>query len=86
MFAEKRRSKKFLLSDNFENGPVAFSSYVTNYQSNVAEHKTIRFDSAVLNDGNAYNNHTGIFTCPVSGVYLVSFFIADRDVNQVGIS
>ncbi|XP_053401552.1 collagen alpha-2(VIII) chain-like [Mercenaria mercenaria] len=81
--AGRPRSKKYLLSDNLEMGPVAFSAYISNYQNGLAPHKTLTFDSAILNDGKGYNNHTGIFTTPVSGVYLVSFFIADRDVNQV---
>lgn len=64
-------------------GPVAFSAYVSNYQSSLAPHKIVTFDGVILNEGSGYNNHTGVFTSPVSGVYLVSFFIADRDINQV---
>ena len=41
------------------------------------------FLQVLLNDGNGYNIHSGVFTCSESGVYLFSYFIGERDQNQV---
>ena len=41
------------------------------------------FLQVLLNDGNGYNIHSGVFTCSESGVYLFSYFIGERDVNEV---
>jgi hypothetical protein len=48
---------------------VAFTAPITNSITNVAVNQVIVFDRVVTNIGNAYNNHGGIFTAPVSGAY-----------------
>ncbi|XP_060595076.1 complement C1q tumor necrosis factor-related protein 3-like [Ruditapes philippinarum] len=39
----------------------------------------IVFDKAITNDGAGYNVYTGIFTVPVTGLYLFTFSVSDRD-------
>ena len=41
-------------------------------------HQIVVFDSIQTNVGSAYNNYSGIFTVPVSGVYSFSWSIADN--------
>ena len=35
----------------------------------------IVFNQLILNEGDGYDETTGIFTCPKTGLYLVTFFI-----------
>ncbi|XP_062822743.1 EMILIN-1-like [Anolis carolinensis] len=48
---------------------VSFSAALT---SRHVEAGTIVFDQVLVNDGDFYDPHTGIFTAPISGRYLVS--------------
>ena len=43
----------------------------------------IPFDKVLLNEGNAFNTHTGIFHCPQSGVYLFSFNIESNNYGVI---
>ena len=54
---------------------VAFSAYLDHTLTNVGQHETIIFNQVVLNEAEAYDTNSGIFTCPQDGVYLFSFFI-----------
>ena len=57
---------------------VAFSAYISgnfNAQTAVTTH-TFVYDSVLINEGNAYNNYTGIFTVPTTGVYAILWTIA----------
>jgi hypothetical protein len=42
-------------------------------------------DAAQLNRGSHYNTSNGVFTCPVAGVYRVSFFTMGQAANADGI-
>lgn len=44
---------------------------------------TIRFNKVLLNDGNAFNIHTGIFLCPHSGVYLFAINIESQAAGTI---
>lgn len=55
---------------------VAFNAQLTGPRSNIGIGQAIKFDRVHLNDGNAYNSHTGIFTAPQSGVYMFAYFFA----------
>jgi hypothetical protein len=39
----------------------------------------IVFDKDIMNDGAGYNVYTGIFTAPVTGLYLFTFSVDDND-------
>ncbi|XP_052259149.1 heavy metal-binding protein HIP-like [Dreissena polymorpha] len=50
---------------------VAFSAYLNRDAINLSRSHTIQFQGVVLNDGNAYNKYTGVFTVPLDGVYFL---------------
>jgi hypothetical protein len=55
---------------------IAFSTFLTNVKL-TTDAQTLVFGGVVLNDGNAYDRNTGIFTVPVDGVYLFSYAAND---------
>ena len=54
-------------------GKVAFSAYLSHDIYNMGKGHTIKCDKILLNDGNSYSPFTGVFTAPISGVYLLTF-------------
>ncbi|XP_062578971.1 complement C1q-like protein 3 [Saccostrea cucullata] len=52
---------------------VAFSSYISTYETHLTEDHTIKFDKIVTNIGNHYNPHSGLFTAPQHGVYVFTW-------------
>nr|XP_022295459.1 complement C1q-like protein 2 [Crassostrea virginica] len=47
--------------------------------SNYGSRQTVKFDSILVNDGNGYDDRTGVFTCPVAGTYM---FVVDVQLNK----
>ncbi|XP_052284713.1 complement C1q tumor necrosis factor-related protein 3-like [Dreissena polymorpha] len=58
-------------------GSVAFSAYLNSDVINLSPGRTIQFQGVVLNDENAYNKYTGVFTVPLDGVYFLPFTAED---------
>ena len=48
---------------------VAFTAVKITDQTNVGNNQNILFEKVVLNEGNAFHPHTGVFTAPRSGIY-----------------
>ena len=48
--------------------PVAFQALLYGPKI-IAAGKTVVFDHTLLNEGNAYDNTTGVFTCALPGIY-----------------
>ncbi|KAK3580240.1 hypothetical protein CHS0354_012767 [Potamilus streckersoni] len=61
---------------------VAFSAYISHRELHLGINQVIKYDALLINDGNHYNPHTGIFTCPEDGLYLFSFFTASNGSHK----
>ncbi|WAR09546.1 C1QL3-like protein [Mya arenaria] len=51
---------------------VSFSTGLTSTQY-MMDDDTVVYDQVFINDFNGYNPNTGIFTCPIPGVYIFHF-------------
>ncbi|CAJ1072750.1 EMILIN-2 [Xyrichtys novacula] len=62
--------------------PFSFSAGLTQL-SMYGDFGIIRFNKVLVNDGGHYNQHTGIFTVPLDGRYLISGLLTAKQGNQV---
>lgn len=62
--------------------PFSFSAGLTQ-QGISGDFGVIRFNRVIVNDGGHYNPHTGIFTVPQDGRYLISGLLTARQGDQV---
>nr|XP_020490801.1 EMILIN-2-like [Labrus bergylta] len=62
--------------------PFSFCAGLTQ-QSFSGEFGIIRFNRVLVNDGGHYNPHTGIFTVPLDGRYMISGLLTAKQGNQV---
>ncbi|XP_045908999.1 EMILIN-2 [Micropterus dolomieu] len=62
--------------------PFSFSAGLTQPPLS-ADSGTIRFNRVLVNDGGHYNPHTGIFTVPLDGRYLISGLLTAKQGDRV---
>ena len=67
-----------LLFIGTEQNVIAFRAHLTEDQT-VSPGDNFIFNEAILNYGNAYNADTGIFQCPVHGLYMMLSTILTND-------
>ena len=51
-----------------------FAVYLNNQTVNAKANEAVKFNQVDINQGGAYNPSTGVFVCPKSGTYLLSWF------------
>jgi len=60
----------------FSEEKVAFFARFSNsYITMTSNNQILVFDHVLLNEGNGYRRHTGIFTCPLAGIYNIQWTI-----------
>lgn len=69
--------------DRQEREQIAFSAYLNRDLSNLGPGHTIQYGATRLNEGNAFNAQTGIFTVPHDGVYLFAFACEDYHNHRI---
>lgn len=68
-------------SSNFRRR-VSFSVYARIKPLMLGTGQTVKYDAILTNDGNGYDDRTGVFTCHVAGTYM---FVVDS-LSKPGIS
>ncbi|KAK3106676.1 hypothetical protein FSP39_024948 [Pinctada imbricata] len=64
-----------------DNGTIAFTVSTSSALSN-HNNRRIIYDKVLTNSGNAYNNITGIFTCPAPGNYVFTWSTMSRSSSE----
>uniref|UniRef100_A0A8W8IH90 C1q domain-containing protein n=1 Tax=Magallana gigas TaxID=29159 RepID=A0A8W8IH90_MAGGI len=64
------------LSSDSSSSPkrVSFSASIGSNSLTLGNGQTLKFETILTNDGNAYDDRTGVFTCPAAGTYM---FVVD---------
>ena len=64
-------------------GPVAFYAYLSHSEPNPSLNHALIFDSVKTNVGGGYNEYSGMFTAPSSGVYVFTWAIYTGSMEEL---
>lgn len=79
---KRLRNRRFLLEDKVETF-VGFTAYLDHNVNHLGIDQSIVFNKILFNDGGAYHNSSGMFTCPVTGVYMFFFEVGSGARHQI---
>ncbi|KAL3882728.1 hypothetical protein ACJMK2_029040 [Sinanodonta woodiana] len=66
---------------------IAFCATIANLNGLGPIHarEIVLFDTVLLNEGNGFNKQTGVFTCPLSGIYFFTGSVLTLHEHQLGV-
>ena len=62
---------------------VAFLATVTNKNIVLGDNEAVKYNHVLNNLGRGYNQHTGHFTAPYSGIYTISASVMSQPSNDM---
>lgn len=80
--AEMERPRNIRLTPE----PVVFYAYMSNSEPNPSIHHALIFNEVKTNVGGGYNEFSGMFSAPSSGLYVFTWTIYTGDHGQTGFS
>lgn len=66
------------------NTPTGFYAYISSDFGGIGANHVFVYDTLVINQGNAYNKHTGAFTAPSNGLYAFCYTAFASGVHVAG--
>ena len=82
-FEKSKSLRNRRLLENSVDTLVGFTAYLNHNVDHLEIDQTVVFNQILFNDGDGYNHATGIFTCPVNGVYLFYFEVGSGSQHQI---
>ncbi|XP_053393544.1 uncharacterized protein LOC128555361 [Mercenaria mercenaria] len=80
---DKRKLESFTRANRELLERVEFSSFLDHNLEHLGIDHPIIYNKVLLNEGSAYNNNSGMFTCPMDGLYVFYFSVSTNGVHQV---
>ncbi|XP_052815360.1 complement C1q-like protein 4 [Mya arenaria] len=65
-----------------QSGRIAFSTRLDHTQGHIGVGQKLIFNKVLLNTGDAYSVHTGVFTCVEAGLHLFAYFVGKGTTGQ----
>ncbi|XP_060583147.1 complement C1q-like protein 2 [Ruditapes philippinarum] len=74
------------LSTWYGGSKIAFSAFLSKRYDLLGKGQHVKFDKVLLNDGDGYEAVTGVFRTQTTGVYVFTYAIAQRNINEVRVN
>ncbi|XP_076114590.1 uncharacterized protein LOC143082667 [Mytilus galloprovincialis] len=71
------------LCEDYKKEPVMFYAIIKNRRFDLQKDSTVVFEELVINKGHHYNQNSGIFVAPKSGIYLFSWTVSTETTGYI---